>query len=86
MHSSTKATLKLGLAGLFCAVIAAIPGTAFYLLWSWAVAQVPAAFAYAWAVKLGITLVMVLIGGGFTVGLTIFCGAAALALAAVILD
>jgi len=63
MHSSTKATLKLGLAGLFCAVIAAIPGTAFYLLWSWAVAQVPAAFAYAWAVKLGITLVMVLIGG-----------------------
>jgi hypothetical protein len=83
---SSKPVLKATIAGLLCLLVAAIPGTLFYLLWSWCLAQVPMAFAWAGLVKIGITLVMVLLGGGATIALTILCGSLAVAIAAAILD
>jgi hypothetical protein len=81
-----KDTLKLLLVFLFGTIGAAIPVTGFYLLWSWCIAQVPVTLAWAGLAKVGITLVMVLIGGGATIGLTILGGILAGVVAAAVLN
>ena len=67
-------------------VAAAIPFTGFYYLWSWCMTQVLLTSEWAGLVKIGITLVMVLVGGGATVGLAIFGGILAASVAVAILD
>lgn len=64
----------------------AIPFAFFYLLWSWCLAQVPASLAYAGLIKVGITLGMVLLGGGSTVALAILGGFLGAALVAALID
>ncbi len=83
---SSHWVLKYSIAGFLCLLIAAIPSTVFYLLWSWCVAQVPVALEWAGLAKVGITLVMVLLGGGVTIGITLLLGSLAVAVAVAILD
>jgi hypothetical protein len=82
----SKSNLKATLAIVFCVIMAAVPATAFYLLWSWAMSQVAATLAYAGLIKVGITLVMVLFGGGFTIGLSFVLFTLSVALVAVLFD
>ncbi len=72
---------------LLCGGIGAgIPVTGFYLLWSYCVAQIPAASAYAGLIKVGVTFGCVIIGGGATVGLAILGGILAGAIAVAVLE
>ena len=57
--------------GIFMAGLCFLPAIAFYSIWSWAMAQVPLALAYAGLIKLGVTLLMILTCGGLTFGLTV---------------
>lgn len=67
-------------------VAAAIPVTAFYYLWAWCMEQVPLASEWAGLIKIGVTLVMLVMGGGVTVWLAIFGGIATMAILATLLD
>lgn len=80
-----KDTIKIIAAFLAGLIGAAIPVTTFYLLWSWCMAQVPMAETWAGIAKIGITLAMILMGGGATVVLAVLFGVAALSVAAAIL-
>lgn len=76
--------IKIIVTILVGALAAAIPVTGFYFIWSWLVGLVPAAFAYAWAVKLAITVVMLVVGGWATIALAIALGALGAAMVAAI--
>lgn len=79
-------TLCNVIVGVLCAAFAALPITGLCLLWSYCVAQVPVAHAWAGFIKIGITLAIALVGGGATIALTFLFGIAALAVAVVILE
>lgn len=68
------------------AVAAAIPFVGFYSLWSWCMEQVPLVSEWAGLIKIGITLVMLAVGGGATVMLAILGGMAVIALLTSLLD
>lgn len=81
-----KNYLKIAISGIIVLVLAAIPATGFYLAWSWCMDQVPAAYEWAGLIKVGITLLTLMVGGGITVGLTVLLGGVGIAIAAAILD
>lgn len=81
-----KRTLKPIIVCVLGTIVAAIPGTLFYLLWSWLCAQIPTTYAYAWAIKMGVTAAMVLFGGGATIMVTLALSVACLAIAVAILE
>lgn len=63
-----------------------IPLTIFYLAWSWAVDQVPHASEWAGLAKIGISLVMLVVGGWATLLCAFLLGTALAGLAVVALD
>ncbi len=81
-----KDILRLFAALLGGAIGAAAPVTVFYFVWSWCIAQVPATLVWAGLAKVGITLLMVLFGGGATIGLAIILGALAASFVAFITE
>ena len=70
-------------AGLFSAFV---PFYALYSLWGWLISQVPLTSEWAGLTKVGITLVLLLIGGGTTIGLAFLFGAAAIGFVAWLLE
>lgn len=81
-----KAYLKLGITAIVALVLACLPISTFYFVWSWAVDQVPQANEWAGLMKVGLTLLMIAVGGPITVGLTIMFVALGGSIALVILD
>ena len=81
-----KYILKLSFVILCGGIGAAIPVTGFYLAWSWCMAQVPMVYAWAGLAKITITLALVAIGGGATIGLAVLGGMSALWVAANLID
>lgn len=81
-----KDYLKIAISGIVVLVLGAIPVTAFYFVWSWCMGQVQAANEWAGLIKVGITLVMLAVGGGVTFGLTLLFAGVGAAIAAAILD
>ena len=73
-------TIKLCLVVLLGAIGAAIPVTAFYFGWSWAMSQVPHG-EYSGLIKVGVSFLMFAIGGGLTFALALLGGTLALAAA-----
>ena len=45
-----------------------------YQLWAWVISQVPVTNEWAGLIKIGVTLVMILVGGGTTVAIAILLG------------
>lgn len=68
-----KDITKLIVTILSGAAASAIPFTLFYLSWSWAMTQVPAG-DYAGLIKIGVSLAMLLVGGGITLWCAIVGG------------
>lgn len=66
----TQIQLKHWVVGLLCLAFAALPASLLYLVWSWAIAQVPATYEMAWAAKLAITFGLIVVGGSATLALT----------------
>lgn len=81
-----KGIVKIIAVFLSGGVAAAIPFTGFYYLWSWCMSQVPLASEWSGLVKIGVTLILVLVGGGATVGLAILGCVLASAVAIAVLD
>ena len=75
-HSlSSRRDIYRVLVVLLSAVITAVlPLLGFYFAWSWAIDQVPVANEWAGLIKVGISLIMVIVGGGATIGMAIIGG------------
>ena len=64
---------------LFITVIAGLAGAILplfwaYQLWDWTISQVPVTNEWAGLIKIGVTLVMILVGGSTTVAIAILFG------------
>ena len=66
-----KELITIGITGIIALLGAAIPLSCAYFVWTWAMAQVPVGLTYTGLLKLAVTLALVLVGGGFTIGMTI---------------
>ena len=67
-----KDLLKLIFIVLVGAFAATVPFYAFYSIWSWAMTQVPMTSEWAGLIKVGVTCLMILVGGGITVTIAVF--------------
>lgn len=65
---SLFATVTAGLAG------AILPLFWAYQLWDWTISQVPVTNEWAGLIKIGVTLVMILVGGSTTVAIALLFG------------
>lgn len=65
-----KDVIKVILVILSAIICAAIPACAFYFAWSWAMGQVPVANEWAGLIKVAISLLMLIVGGGITLTLS----------------
>lgn len=65
-----KEVIKLVIAVLAALIGAALPIIASYNFWDWSMAQVPPG-EWAGMMKLGVTLLLLVMGGGFTVFVTV---------------
>ena len=78
-----KDIIQIIITGLVTLLAAAIPLSLAYCIWSWAMTQVPVGLAYTGLIKLLVSILLFMVGGGLTIGMTILCAgfAAAIALA-----
>lgn len=81
-----KDLIKLALIVVAGAFAAALPFYGFYSAWSWAMSQVPMTSEWAGLIKVGVTLLMVLVGGGATVTIAFFGGLLSAKMVAAIVD
>jgi hypothetical protein len=85
-----KEIITLVITSIVALLGAAIPLSCAYFTWAWAMAQVPVGLAYTGLIKLAISLLLFLVGGGFTIGMTVMAvalgGSIALAVCSWIFD
>ncbi len=81
MKDSTKAWIAIPSA----IAIASIPVWGFIAAWSWCMSQIPSSLEYAGLIKIGVSALLILIGGSTTLFLSIGGGALTLALFVAIL-
>ncbi len=81
-----KDYIKIAISGIVILVLTAIPPTCAYYVWSWVMGLVPAATEWTGLIKIGVTIAMFLVDGGFTIAATFFAFGAGAFIAESILD
>lgn len=81
-----KDSTKIAIAVTSAIGVALIPVISLIYAWSWCMHQIPSSLEYSGLIKIGVSALIILIGGGTTVFLSIGGGTLALALAVFVLE